>query len=314
MPRKVLDGVRPFNEFQFKSCFYHQLIAGLGCFGNDGFRLFYSQFLQVSEGFGTKDRMLSAGKEGKLVGYRLRRMTLTGSRLQKEIDYGHPLLVAVDCYDLKHRKDTYLKKHAPHFILLYGYDTDRDIGYIVDHYFENGTDYAPRETSLSELLEINAKYRAGSGRGKTGCMALSPAKPCSEKRCRKIVYGGAERARQSLSALLCNLSRLGELLSAGDPALSENYAAAENFLRAMRTSRLSLAKIDLIRAVPGAEENLKAAVGGYNYFLSLLWKYHASGDAGFLFRHGERIANKLSALADSEKFFAERIEKERTYA
>lgn len=33
MLRNKIEGVKPFNEFWFKSCYYHQLVAGLSCFG-----------------------------------------------------------------------------------------------------------------------------------------------------------------------------------------------------------------------------------------------------------------------------------------
>ncbi len=33
MMKNKIDGVKPFNEFLYKSCYYHQLMAALECFG-----------------------------------------------------------------------------------------------------------------------------------------------------------------------------------------------------------------------------------------------------------------------------------------
>ena len=33
MKKYKIEGVQPFNKFSFRSCYYHQLIAALSCFG-----------------------------------------------------------------------------------------------------------------------------------------------------------------------------------------------------------------------------------------------------------------------------------------
>ena len=35
MPKKVLEGIKPFNEMSLKSCYYNQMVAAYSYFGVD---------------------------------------------------------------------------------------------------------------------------------------------------------------------------------------------------------------------------------------------------------------------------------------
>lgn len=45
MKRKVLQGAMLFNDYWLGSCYYHQLIAGLGVLGLDGRDVLLNRFL-----------------------------------------------------------------------------------------------------------------------------------------------------------------------------------------------------------------------------------------------------------------------------
>ena len=47
MKKNRIDGVKPFNEFFFKSCYYHQLLAGLSCFGIGRDAILFNAFILI---------------------------------------------------------------------------------------------------------------------------------------------------------------------------------------------------------------------------------------------------------------------------
>ena len=51
MQKNKLEGMKPFNEFFFRSCYYHQLISALSCFGIEKDNILLNTFASVHENF-----------------------------------------------------------------------------------------------------------------------------------------------------------------------------------------------------------------------------------------------------------------------
>ena len=78
MKKNKINGVRPFNDFFFRSCYYHQLMAGIACFGIDRDAILLNAFTLIQNNF-------NAGKEGFL----------------NVFDYKIPLLLSQSHYRLR---------------------------------------------------------------------------------------------------------------------------------------------------------------------------------------------------------------------
>lgn len=51
MIKNKIEGVKPFNKFWLKSCYYHQLIAGLSALGVDRELFLLNAMVFAKEGF-----------------------------------------------------------------------------------------------------------------------------------------------------------------------------------------------------------------------------------------------------------------------
>ena len=116
MVQNKITGVRPFNEFLFKSCYYHQLIAGLACFGIGYEEFLLSMFVFAKKSFELDTHEVSEKEMEKFLGYRTKICNLTEKGLIRHIDRGRPVILGVDCFYLENRPDTYRQIHNPHFI------------------------------------------------------------------------------------------------------------------------------------------------------------------------------------------------------
>ncbi len=159
---KRLEGVKPFNDFHFVSCYYQQLISAYGYFGVDK-NLFIEKYLPLykydeeKQNFGIGEIMYLAGTETERdTGVRLIKRRAAKDiigKLIRAIDRGRLCLVAVDCYSLSYREDTYRKKHAPHFLLVYGYDTTGREFIVNEHMYFNSPRYYERRISFRDLMD-----------------------------------------------------------------------------------------------------------------------------------------------------------------
>lgn len=156
MPKKVLEGIKPFNEMSLKSCYYNQMVAAYSYFGVDP-KIIASNYLPLYE-FNDETKVLSIKHMDLFSEQDL--IFLTGVKREyvdevedltqfviQNINANKPVIIPVDCYYLKYRNDMYKKYHATHFILIYGYDTNRNKFYINEHEFLNSIDYEKKEVS-----------------------------------------------------------------------------------------------------------------------------------------------------------------------
>lgn len=69
MKRKVLQGAMLFNDYWLGSCYYHQLIAGLGVLGLDGRDVLLNRFLYFKKDLAAEESVTDEKNRGAL--YRL---------------------------------------------------------------------------------------------------------------------------------------------------------------------------------------------------------------------------------------------------
>lgn len=160
MPKKVLEGTKPFNEMSLKSCYYNQMVAAYSYFGVDP-KIIASNYLPLYE-FNDETKVLSIKHMDLFSEQDL--IFLTGVKREyvdevedftqfiiQNINANKPVIIPVDCYYLKYREDMYKKRHCTHFVLVYGYDTNKKKFYINEHYYANSYEYMERVVSFSVL-------------------------------------------------------------------------------------------------------------------------------------------------------------------
>ena len=171
--KKILRGIKPFNKFFFRSCYYHQLISAYARYGTDErlilmnyFPLYDKENWQVYNGLSIfTDKELE-----ELSGIRLIKKKDVADIVKEliaSIDCGAPVILSVDCYYLPYRDDMYKKRHTAHFLLVYGYDKARKKFIVNEHNFVNSILYKEREVDFGVVKTAFANYtkRLDKGQG-----------------------------------------------------------------------------------------------------------------------------------------------------
>ena len=301
MPKNKLEGVRPFNGCYFRSCFYHQLIAGMGCFGLPADNVLLTAFPIINRDFEARDRILSPETVRKCSGCRTKEILLTKDRLIKSIDAGHPVIVGVDCFYLEGRTDTYQKTHLTHFLLAYGYDTENDIVNAVDHSYVNSYKYTEKEVNLSNLLEANQRF-PNEKRNSVVLVRRRIFRSGARKILRRIGERGMKENRENSRA---NLQQLKRLIAEDVSSLTSKAAMITDYLQKMKDFYQCFSRAELIAGLPEIQEAVADLAAAYSNMLSLFWKSAAQKNFEYSVNVKASIYRKLTSIEEKEKIFYE---------
>lgn len=299
MPKNKLEGVRPFNGCYFRSCFYHQLIAGMGCFGLPADNVLLTAFPVIGENFEARELVLDAETIRNYSGCKTKEILLTKDRLIKSIDAGHPVIVGVDCFYLEGRTDTYQKTHLTHFLLAYGYDTENDIANVVEHNYVNSFRYTEKEVALSNLLEANRRFP----NEKRNSVVLSRRRffrGGARKILRRIGKKGMKENRENSRA---NLQQLTHLIAEDVPSFILKAVIITDYLQKMKDFYQCFSRTELIAGRPEIQETVADLAAAYSNMLSLFWKAVGQNNYEFSDKIKESIFRKIDAVAANEEQF-----------
>lgn len=301
--KNELEGVKPFNDFWFINCYYHQLIAGLSCLGIKKEGILLSRLLMSGRQFTTLRHEEISDKSGeKYLGYRNRRCNINEKSLIKHVDCGRPIIAGVDCFYLESRADTYEKVHAPHFILIYGYDlVTREIN-VVDHDYENSYLFKKKKISLDNLLEANRQYRKKGKKGFFTCRALSKK---NQKKCRLIYFTNKEKILLWRKNSEENLFELKRLFTEDRQNLCDKAFLITEYLEKMRTQFLCVTCLERVKENEDFSVTSSELFQGYSNLLSLFWKMTKQHDFEYAVNHLEAILRKIDFILEREKRFFE---------
>ena len=301
MPKNKLEGVRPFNGCYFRSCFYHQLIAGMGCFGLPADNVLLTAFPVIEKNFAAIEKYSAEKMVEKYSGCKMKKYRLTKERLISSIDAGHPVIVGVDCFYLEGRTDAYQKMHWTHFLLAYGYDTENDIVNAVDHSYVNSFRYEEKEISLSNLLEANQSF---PNEKRNSVVLVRRRLFCggARKILRRIGEMGMKENRENS---LANLQQLKRLIAEDVSSLTSKAAIITDYLQKMKDFYQCFSRAELIAGRPEIKETVADLAAAYSNMLSLFWKSAAQKNFEYSVNVKASIYRKLTSIEEKEKFFYE---------
>ena len=300
MLKNKLNGVKPFNEFFFKSCYYHQLLAGISCFGIDKDDIILNAFTTIKRNFNAeKNGFLSDKKLGKLLGYKRKTCNINETKLIKYIDKGFPIIAGVDCYYLESRSDTYLSQHMQHFILVYGYDIGKGEVDIVDHQYQNSYIYNERKISMSNMLWANVMFRKGVFKRKKTCYILKRRKKKGFFDIWKYINDDIIISNRENSAW--NINELKRMITSDSREIKEKINKIVNYLNNLKNFYFRLSHIKYLVNGREPHEKVMALINGYSNILSLFWKVRAYGNFDYFNQKKESILRKLNETEETEK-------------
>ncbi len=300
MKKNKINGVRPFNDFFFKSCYYHQLMAGVACFGVDRDAILLNTFTLIQNNFNAgKEGLLNEEKLEKLLGYKREHCNVNRAKLIRCIDKGYPVIMGVDCYYLESRPDTHQIQHVPHFILAYGYDVENKEANVVDHQYRNSYEYQEKIISLDNLLLSNTMFRKGILNRKRSCYILKKKKNVGTFDIWK--YIDEEKINDNRENSLKNLNELRRIVSYDLDAARERIEKITSYLNDLKTFYYTLAKTKFFLKNQQKQESIMSLVSGYSNILSLFWKVKAQNNYDYITKHLESVLRKLDEIEVLEK-------------
>lgn len=177
-----LEGVEPFNQFYYRSCFFNAAFSVAGYYKRDVLSYILSTIITYDEvelfNVDLLEYLHTMGEESEETFFGLQFIECVDrfemlpndglqftdkdenksfiENLEEAIAQGHPVIVGLDYFYEDIRVDTYQKEHALHFILVYGYHPKKKIFYIIEHYHRDNLSYDRREISY-EVLEYAHK-------------------------------------------------------------------------------------------------------------------------------------------------------------
>ncbi len=301
-----IEGVKPFNDFLYKSCYWHQLITGLSGLGIDKEAVLLNGFMLVGPEFTIfRESTIPWKRFEKEAGYTNVACNVDEKRLIKNIGRGNPVIVGVDCYYLESRAETYLLTHSPHFILAYGYDLEKRTANVVDHNYLNSFEYTKKVISLDNLLKANAMYAKKMTHEKTCRVLKRKRRSAGELNIlSKFDPRKMEASREYSHKNLCELKRI---FSGDVSVLEQNAQKITDYLRQIRMSLYCIAAAKIFREHPENEKKLSEAIYNYSNLLSLLWKMSGQRDYSFARKHLKRIERKLEETENAEAWVYEKL-------
>ena len=176
--KKEIPNFEPFNDFWYQSCFTKSLLTVLKNYKVDIYKYILCSFYfytmpRIDEPFLFNMQEIRTKDDDELLrdfGVEWHAME-TGDSIQskiiEDINDGSPIILYIDCFYEKMRRDTYGKKHLTHTITIYGYDLERRIFNIIEHDYLESEIYKKREISFEELEECHRGYKENIENGYT---------------------------------------------------------------------------------------------------------------------------------------------------
>lgn len=302
-----IERVQPFNRFPFRSCYYHQLIAGLAAFEISAESILLSCFVFPKKGFEIEKIVIPEKTLEKVLGYQNKRCNLSKKQLLRNIDMQRPVIVGVDCFYFESRLDTYQKMHDPHYVLVYGYDIDNGTLNVVDHNYRNSWEYSEKTIAMDNLLYASKMLRKKPLKRKTTMQVL---KKCVAKKednsiiLKKYKY---ELFQQAKIDSELNLETLKSMISQSCTELADKSKIVTDYLLEMKNFFSCLNAISVFSNTRDHLEKMIIIIGAYSHLLSIFWRMKNKNDYEFAYRHKENILQKIDELISAEKIIYDYI-------
>lgn len=300
MQKNKIEGVKPFNEMFYKSCFYHQLFAGLACLGIELDNILLNSFVVIQSDFQIQEKTFLKEKIlAKKMGYKYVKCDIDKNRLISAIDKGYPLIVGVDSYYLESRRDTYMTIHEGHFVLVYGYNLETDEAYIVDHNYRTSYEYIEKQISLKNLLFAHEKFRGGKLQRKYTSGVLHACK--HKKNVDISLFLKKQEILQNKECSLENVNTLMRLIDSDLQTLAEIGSKLLNYFKSLRFWLLAISKTKLFCLNVDMRCKLDDLINTYSNFVALFFKMELQKNYDYAYKKKDFILRKLANIKNLER-------------
>jgi amino acid adenylation domain-containing protein len=248
--KKILENIEPFNELFYKTCFYNSLFPVLGYFGESILPVLMNDIIMYrcsSEGQSLDEgicyepvrpleMILEEADIGIDTGLESENIIIG---IEKSISNDRPVILRVDSFYESIRKDTYMKKHLNHTLLIYGYDSSEQVFYIIEHDREENLSYKKCTIPYGDVVNAYTGYReyfADNEEDAVFCAFFRNGNPPPSHGIEEYgrilarnILNSRDKIAESMEALETFISRYNEITSS-ETALKDNVTALVSFL------------------------------------------------------------------------------------
>lgn len=310
MQKNRLEGVHMFNgPFWHRSCFYHELMFAVGAFDIDGRELLLEDFIFYGKNFSIKSEIMPRSKLYKSMGFYLQHINVPDVETTvKYIDKGFPLLIGVDTFYYTARDDYYGKHHSPHFVLVYGYDIEKQTFDIIDHEYNNSFVFKEREWDAGDILNASREYADGICLRKHTSILVKPCAPTGERFVDRIAEN-PEMLDKSAENFDRDMRALKKIMESGENILLKYSKKLSEFFYSAHRKRACIAESILGEKSENLKRIAKELSEIHAFFRALFLKVEWWKDVRFIDKHKDVLFSKLEELRSGERKLFEEVKK-----
>jgi hypothetical protein len=160
---KVLENILPYNDLFYRSCFYNSFFPVVHYFQKSIIPFLINDIISYEYPSGVPGKLdINFIESVSAEALRRKAGIITESRIgcddiihcvTASLSSDRPVIVYVDVFYEPIRKDTYLKAHCPHTLLIYGYNRLEQTLNIIEHRHKDNLSYEPRTLGYADLIQ-----------------------------------------------------------------------------------------------------------------------------------------------------------------
>lgn len=164
--KKIVCNVKPFNEFSLNSCFKHQLLTVFNGFeidNKDYFdNLLFAFCLKNKRVISKQINKIKMSDVYKKIGLKVTKRKKVNKccveYIIRQLNNQKVVIANLDCKELDYRNDIGLIKPTLHCVLIYGYNNNKELFYVIDHTYTNGYNYKKIRVSYASITKSIKSY------------------------------------------------------------------------------------------------------------------------------------------------------------
>ena len=298
--KKELDNIIPFSEFWLGSCYPHAIMSALPHYGISRQDFFAANLWYTERDF-TIPKEALRGYDGfcSKLGVKLRKFSATMPKaVCQKIDNGNAVVAGLDFFEVPLRKEYYHNIHSLHFLLIWGYDTEKQIFHIVDHDYVNSLNFVKRELDFDTFAKasVSAIHFCNKHESNLTCKEIEKSQK-TDPNLLSEYFSKRRKLVASAEAAKINLTKFFEILSSGLEELMINYHKIVVYFNSE-----CLLKNSLIYVVGSecAETTvlLEKIISGYKFLTTVIWKINATKEMKSFEEKKEKIKSKVEMLIE----------------
>ena len=299
--KKELNNIIPFNSFWLGSCYLHAVLSAL-----PHYEIEQQSYFGISLGYLEKDfktsKIFESDGDGlcKKLGLGIKKFLVeSAERICEKIDRGNAVIAGVDAFELPQRKDFYHTTHHLHFLLVYGYDTEKQIFNIVEHNYVNSFHFVKQEIDFISFMQACFSFNRFYGIGKYSCREIIKYENLRKTSFLSQFFSKRNCISAGSEAAEYNIKKFMDIFNAGYNEMMQNYDVLLNYF-----DKVVKLKHNFLYTFKPEHEKIcflsEKLICEYKFLISVIWKIGFAKCIQFSDENKSKIFAKAKTIINNE--------------